>query len=567
MLFRSQRIAALRCLHDLVSIPDLTFRQFKQTMRDPGHCLRTEVVQSVLCILQELDRNNIGFLHDFANTMIEISESSSSVTVLKKKIGKNGVFGRFVRVVLMSIRKMSYAQIAHTYRELCLYVGLVYKVEENDNEKAPATAVVVDADIKPAPALSLAIATKEVVTMEQDGEPTTIMETESVDDECAMLEQTLSDTQISDEDDEETEVSESESGSGSDMSVSQLETPPPSKLVFPSASTSSVGLGAEVEVKTILSTPASITKPIGFIFDRMEKMVPYDSSLTFNVQTLAAPTPNKETTPKHGLDAFEEMRRARIERSAAGLGATLNSNFAQRLERLKNRPQIEDGDGEDRLQLQRSIYNDSTAMDVDVDQPPGPASGDGDRGGGGEQRNGKGVGIRLRKTKSAVSTNPKWWSRKLVESTIKMVTRDLEYGLEQRKYSAREVSTFVEHARTNPSAKVLLPQLVSEKNVLTLVGSKFSCELKVICFLMPRTAFYGLHEQLGAEGRQSSPRSPPYVVRPPHQAHDFGAQQSDSLRVLQLRDAVRPPGIQERRENVPGRGISVGAQFGGRNVS
>ena len=56
----------------------------------------------------------------------------------------------------------------------------------------------------------------------------------------------------------------------------------------------------------------------------------------------------------------------------------------------------------------------------------------------------------------------KWQSRKIIEKTIKTLSLDMNYT-GTRRYTPRDVSSFIEAIRHNPSSQVLLPQLVIYK--------------------------------------------------------------------------------------------------------
>ena len=54
----------------------------------------------------------------------------------------------------------------------------------------------------------------------------------------------------------------------------------------------------------------------------------------------------------------------------------------------------------------------------------------------------------------------KYWSRKQIEHTIKFLAAEL-YHAKGKRYTPSNISAFVEAIMYNPSAQVLLPQLVS----------------------------------------------------------------------------------------------------------
>jgi hypothetical protein len=59
----------------------------------------------------------------------------------------------------------------------------------------------------------------------------------------------------------------------------------------------------------------------------------------------------------------------------------------------------------------------------------------------------------------------KWQSRKIIEKTIKTLSLDMMYTGTER-FTPRDVSSFIEAIRHNPSSQVLLPQLVRKEKLV-----------------------------------------------------------------------------------------------------
>lgn len=57
--------------------------------------------------------------------------------------------------------------------------------------------------------------------------------------------------------------------------------------------------------------------------------------------------------------------------------------------------------------------------------------------------------------------NLRWWSRRQIEKLAKSLVYDI-YHHGMSTYTPREISTFVELIKNNPSSQSLLPQLVCQ---------------------------------------------------------------------------------------------------------
>lgn len=444
--------------------------------------MRSEVIQSTLTLLQELDVNNPTFLIDLTNTMIDVNNDTNNINIvptiviLKRKIGKESTFGKFIRMVLLGIIKMTQSQIIYCYKQLCLYCGVAYRIKPLTSLlPPPATASTCEEQHQhqqPPFKKRLSIGKSQETVTVLDEQQQAIGEVESP--AVTSMEISLSDTQIEeDEDDDEIEhmdiplatlSSSTPMQNVSSAGLSKLVPPHPfpaddeNTLDFPSSpiiNTSSVGIAAEVEVKTILSTPASITKPttMEFIFDKMEKMVPYDQILNFNSQTLTAPIPNKDTaTPKYGLDIFEQLTRQRIENNLNGLGCNLYGNYNKRLEEAKIKQRLTSttlkekrkfSPQKEQQQQRGQQVSLVSSMELEVDKED----------------------LTKDCNNIEIASNPKLWSRKVIESTIETIISDMNIIQRPmprtRKYSPKQISTFVTQAKSNPNAQALLPQLVS----------------------------------------------------------------------------------------------------------
>lgn len=72
-------------------------------------------------IISNLEDGSVSFLYELFHSIIDFK--SSQVIILRKKVEKNSPFGKFLRMVLMNVRRMSYPQVHYLYRQLCTYVG------------------------------------------------------------------------------------------------------------------------------------------------------------------------------------------------------------------------------------------------------------------------------------------------------------------------------------------------------------------------------------------------------------------------------------------------------------
>lgn len=100
---------------------DLPFSKLKSLIEDPAVQVRLEVLRKFMKIISNLEDGSVSFLYELFHSIIDFK--SSQVIILRKKVEKNSPFGKFLRMVLMNVRRMSYPQVHYLYRQLCTYVG------------------------------------------------------------------------------------------------------------------------------------------------------------------------------------------------------------------------------------------------------------------------------------------------------------------------------------------------------------------------------------------------------------------------------------------------------------
>jgi len=99
----------------------MTFPELKEAIQSPVHKVRPEVIKKFNRILSNLEPGNSYFLYELIYSVISIENSQT--VILKKKIGKNSPFGKFLRSVYMNIRRMSYPQVHFLHSQFSLYLN------------------------------------------------------------------------------------------------------------------------------------------------------------------------------------------------------------------------------------------------------------------------------------------------------------------------------------------------------------------------------------------------------------------------------------------------------------
>lgn len=117
-------LSVLPCLQ----VNDMPFAKFKALIEDPASQVRPEVQRKFMKIISNLEEGNVSFLYELFHSIIDFK--SSQIIVLRKKVEKSSPFGKFLRMVLMNVRRMSYPQVHYLYRQLCAYVGDFMKMRK-----------------------------------------------------------------------------------------------------------------------------------------------------------------------------------------------------------------------------------------------------------------------------------------------------------------------------------------------------------------------------------------------------------------------------------------------------
>jgi hypothetical protein len=99
----------------------LSYPELKELIQSPTHKVRPEVFKRFNRILSNLEPGNSYFLYELIYSIISIE--SAQTVILKKKIGRNSPFGKFLRSVYMNIRRMSYPQVHFLYCQLSQYLN------------------------------------------------------------------------------------------------------------------------------------------------------------------------------------------------------------------------------------------------------------------------------------------------------------------------------------------------------------------------------------------------------------------------------------------------------------
>ena len=99
----------------------MSYKDLRSQIRNPLNAVPTEILLSFFRITENLDDENPCFLYELVHSVIDLIDASQ-IIILKKRITKNSPIGKFLRLVLLSIRKMSYPQVFHVYKQVCLYI-------------------------------------------------------------------------------------------------------------------------------------------------------------------------------------------------------------------------------------------------------------------------------------------------------------------------------------------------------------------------------------------------------------------------------------------------------------
>jgi len=108
----------------------MSFKDLISLYKEHWRILPAEVVVSFLRIVDNLDEENSCFLNELVVSVIDMIDPATAQTImLRKRIIKGSPVGKFVRLVMLSVRKMTYPQISYCYKQLWAYI-------KKDNLKA-----------------------------------------------------------------------------------------------------------------------------------------------------------------------------------------------------------------------------------------------------------------------------------------------------------------------------------------------------------------------------------------------------------------------------------------------
>jgi len=99
----------------------MSYKDLRSQIRNPVNGVPQEIMLSFFRITENLDDENPCFLYELVHSIIDLIDSTQ-VIILKKRIMKNSPIGKFLRLVLLSIRKMPYPQVFHVYKQVCLHI-------------------------------------------------------------------------------------------------------------------------------------------------------------------------------------------------------------------------------------------------------------------------------------------------------------------------------------------------------------------------------------------------------------------------------------------------------------
>ncbi|CAG7827061.1 unnamed protein product [Allacma fusca] len=115
-----ERCATVRLMHDLITSHDMSFPEFKAVIEDPKNSVRPEILKRFNKVLLNLEEVNASFLYELVHSVIDVETTQTNI--LRKRITKSSPFGKFLRVVLLNLRKMSYPQALYLFQQLCGYL-------------------------------------------------------------------------------------------------------------------------------------------------------------------------------------------------------------------------------------------------------------------------------------------------------------------------------------------------------------------------------------------------------------------------------------------------------------
>lgn len=67
--------------------------------------------------MENLEESNPCFLNELVVSIIDMIDTSQTI-ILRKRVSKGSPVGKFLRMVMLNIRKMSYSQISYVYKQL-----------------------------------------------------------------------------------------------------------------------------------------------------------------------------------------------------------------------------------------------------------------------------------------------------------------------------------------------------------------------------------------------------------------------------------------------------------------
>lgn len=118
---------------------NLTFADLKSTLNHPSikDLVNPELLENFDRATTTLIEGDAFFLYELAKSILDTGGANH---LLQKKIAKNSPFGKFLRTVLLNIRKMSYPQILHLYQNLLDYVGVSVHSKSNVSSVSSSSA-------------------------------------------------------------------------------------------------------------------------------------------------------------------------------------------------------------------------------------------------------------------------------------------------------------------------------------------------------------------------------------------------------------------------------------------
>ena len=89
-------------------------------IEEPKNAVRPEILKRFNKVLQNLEEVNASFFYELVHSVIDVE--STQTNILRKRITKTSPIGKFLRVVLLNLRKMTYPQALYLYQQFIAYL-------------------------------------------------------------------------------------------------------------------------------------------------------------------------------------------------------------------------------------------------------------------------------------------------------------------------------------------------------------------------------------------------------------------------------------------------------------